>query len=126
MRDMTLHLYVLDSKEIKGEILGILMLEDESIILSCKGDGYKVAFTNKRILLIAADSKSDLRSEITILPYSRIQSFSVISDSMISVAPQDKPTVVVRFTDGCVMRFEFQETVCVKTVLKMMGKCIMA
>ena len=127
MKDNTtvLHLTVFDSDKKESGIWEILLVDGESIILTCKGDGYQVVFTDKRIILVTMKRETAQREEIKVLPYSRIQSFSILTDSISANEGQDISSIIVRFTDSCEIKFEFLKSAYIKPLVKRMSESIL-
>lgn len=85
------------------KIVNPLLADGENIVYSFKGVRDGVVFTNKRVISINIQGVTGTKKDISSLPYSKIQAFSIETAGLIDIESE----LELWFSSLGVVRFEF-------------------
>lgn len=85
------------------QLLTPVLVEGENIVYTFKGIRDGVVFTNKRIIAINVQGVTGTKKDITMLPYKKIQAFSVETAGMLDLESE----LELWYSSLGIVRFEF-------------------
>lgn len=95
----------IDMKSINQNALRILIY-GEHLLCAFKTVRDQVLFTNKRIITVDVQGVTGKRQEVSTLPYSKIQYFSIQTPGFAELVPDSEMELF--FSNGFMARFEFK------------------
>lgn len=95
----------IDMKSVNQNALRIL-INGEQPLCAFKTVRDQVLFTNKRIITIDVQGVTGKRQEVSTLPYSKIQYFSIQTPGFAELVPDSEMELF--FSNGFMARFEFK------------------
>ena len=116
------HLKPIERSAIRKDVEKLL-LQNEEIMYAFKTIRDQLIFTNKRIISVDIQNITGKRKEFTVLPYSKIQYFSVQTPGLLEILPDNE--LYIRFSDGFEATFEFNGYVDIVEIAKMLSKYIL-
>ena len=93
---------------VRSEVNGLLV-RDEEVVVAFQTIRDQLVFTNKRIISIDVQGLTGKRKSFSIMPYSKIQYFSIQTPGFGELIPDSELFVV--FSDSFTARFEFKGNV---------------
>ncbi len=85
------------------QLLTPVLVEGENVVYTFKGIRDGVVFTNKRIIAINIQGVTGTKKDITMLPYKKIQAFSVETAGMLDLESE----LELWYSSLGIVRFEF-------------------
>lgn len=101
----TINLKPIEVREMNQNITRVL-IQGEQVLCAFKTIRDQVVFTNKRIITVDVQGVTGKKQEISTLPYSRIQYFSIQTPGFAEFVPDSE--MELYFSNGFVARFEFK------------------
>ncbi len=95
----------IDMKSVNQNALRIL-IDGEQLLCAFKTVRDQVLFTNKRIITVDVQGVTGKRQEVSTLPYSKIQYFSIQTPGFAELVPDSEMELF--FSNGFMARFEFK------------------
>lgn len=121
-KDSVFNLKPIEVRAIKKDIMN-LMVAGEEPLYAFKTIRDQVVFTNKRIITIDVQGVVGKKKEYAVLPYSRIQYFSIQTPGLIELFPDNE--LFIRFSDGFESKFEFKGYVDIAAIAKVLSEYIL-
>ena len=107
-QESTWNLKPISVDAVRGEVNGLLV-RDEEVVMAFQTIRDQLLFTNKRIISIDVQGLTGKRKSFSIMPYSKIQYFSIQTPGFGELIPDSELFVV--FSDSFTARFEFKGNV---------------
>lgn len=98
-----------------------MLIDGETIFASFKAMRDQVVFTNKRVIAINVQGLTGKKQDLTSLPYSKIQAFSVETAGTFDLDTE----MTLWFSGLGVVRFEFKSRFDIKAFNKLIGGYIL-
>lgn len=95
----------IDMKSVNQNALRIL-IDGEQLLCAFKTVRDQVLFTNKRIITVDVQGVTGKRQEVSTLPYSKIQYFSIQTPGFAELVPDSEMELF--FSNGFMAHFEFK------------------
>jgi len=102
-------------------LAGPLLVDGEDIIYSFKSIRDMVIFTNKRIIAVNVQGLTGAKKDITSLPFSKIQAFSVETAGTFDLDCE----LDLWFSGMGKVRFEFMRNFDIRTISKIIGQYVL-
>lgn len=109
-----------DNDEYK-DLIGNILTSSERIIHTYKSVRDGLVFTNKRVMAINIQGLTGKKKAITILPYDRIQAFSIETAGVIDLDSE----LYLWFSGMGQIKFEFTSRTDVAAICRCISECIM-
>lgn len=106
-KDSVFSLTPIDISNVRSEV-SRLLIDGEDILYAFKTIRDQLVFTNKRIISIDVQGITGKRKEFAIMPYSKIQFFSVQTPAFMEILSDSELFIV--FADGFTATFEFKNS----------------
>lgn len=90
---------------VRDEIKGLLIFGEE-VVMAFHTVRDQLVFTNKRIIAIDVQGITGTRKSFSIIPYSKIQFFSIQTPGFMELVPDSE--LFVQFSDNFTAKFEFK------------------
>ncbi len=103
------------------DLIGGIMVDGERIIHTYKSVRDGLVFTNRRLIAINIQGITGKKKSITILPYDRIQAFSVETAGVIDLDSE----LYLWFSGMGQIKFEFTSRTDVSAICRCISQCIM-
>ncbi len=107
-QESTWNLKPISVDAVRSEVNGLLV-RDEEVVVAFQTIRDQLLFTNKRIISIDVQGLTGKRKSFSIMPYSKIQYFSIQTPGFGELIPDSELFVV--FSDSFTARFEFKGNV---------------
>ena len=107
-QESTWNLKPISVDAVRSEVNGLLV-RDEEVVVAFQTIRDQLVFTNKRIISIDVQGLTGKRKSFSIMPYSKIQYFSIQTPGFGELIPDSELFVV--FSDSFTARFEFKGNV---------------
>lgn len=107
-QESTWNLKPISVDAVRSEVNGLLV-RDEEVVMAFQTIRDQLVFTNKRIVSIDVQGLTGKRKSFSIMPYSKIQYFSIQTPGFGELIPDSELFVV--FSDSFTARFEFKGNV---------------
>lgn len=107
-QESTWNLKPISVDAVRSEMNGLLV-RDEEVVMAFQTIRDQLVFTNKRIISIDVQGLTGKRKSFSIMPYSKIQYFSIQTPGFGELIPDSELFVV--FSDSFTARFEFKGNV---------------
>lgn len=107
-QESTWNLKPISVDAVRSEVNGLLV-RDEEVVMAFQTIRDQLVFTNKRIISIDVQGLTGKRKSFSIMPYSKIQYFSIQTPGFGELIPDSELFVV--FSDSFTARFEFKGNV---------------
>ena len=107
-QESTWNLKPISVDAVRSEVNGLLV-RDEEVVMAFQTIRDQLLFTNKRIISIDVQGLTGKRKSFSIMPYSKIQYFSIQPPGFGELIPDSELFVV--FSDSFTARFEFKGNV---------------
>ncbi len=107
-QESTWNLKPISVDAVRSEVNGLLV-RDEEVVMAFQTIRDQLLFTNKRIISIDVQGLTGKRKSFSIMPYSKIQYFSIQTPGFGELIPDSELFVV--FSDSFTARFEFKGNV---------------
>lgn len=107
-QESTWNLKPISVDAVRSEVNGLLV-RDEEVVMAFQTIRDQLVFTNKRIISIDVQGLTGKRNSFSIMPYSKIQYFSIQTPGFGELIPDSELFVV--FSDSFTARFEFKGNV---------------
>ena len=104
-----------------GDLVNGILIGDERIIHTYKSVRDGLVFTNTRLSASNTQRATGKKKEITILPYDRIQAFSVETAGVIDLDSE----LYLWFSGMGQVKFEFTSRTDVSAICRCIGECIL-
>lgn len=121
-KDSFFNLKAIDVDKVRKEIQGMLIGE-EKIECAFQTVRDQVVFTNKRIITIDIQGITGMKKIFYVLPYSRIQYFSVETPGFNEIHPET--VLYLCFTDGSNATYNFRTQVDIGYITRMISASIL-
>lgn len=115
-----MNLKAIDIKDVRPEV-NKLMINEENIILAFQTIRDQVIFTNHRIFVVNVKGVTGKKIAYFSYPYSKIQYYGVETAGLLDIDSE----LVVAFSNGEVLQFDFKSNVDIKTISTMIAKYIL-
>ena len=102
-------------------MVGDLLIDDETIFNSFKGIRDMVIFTNRRIIAVNVQGFTGTKKDFTSLPYSKVQAFSLESAGVFDLDAE----LELWFSGLGKVKFEFNSKFDVRSFSNFLGKYIL-
>lgn len=106
-RESVFNLKPISAQDIRQELYKLL-IDDEQILYAFKTIRDQLVFTNKRIIAIDVQGITGKRKEFSIMPYSRIQFFTVQTPAFMEIIADSE--LYIMFSNGFEAKFEFKDS----------------
>lgn len=106
-RESVFNLKPISSQDIRQELYKLL-IDGEQILYAFKTIRDQLVFTNKRIIAIDVQGITGKRKEFSIMPYSRIQFFTVQTPAFMEIIADSE--LYIMFSNGFEAKFEFKDS----------------
>lgn len=103
------------------DLIGGILTPSERILHTYKSVRDGLVFTNKRLIAINIQGLTGKKKSITVLPYDRIQAFSVETAGVIDLDSE----LYLWFSGMGQIKFEFTSRTDVSAICRCIGECIM-
>ncbi len=115
-----MNLKEIDKKEVREEVDGLL-ISGEKIIYAFQTIRDQVIFTNNRIFVVNVKGISGKKVAYFSYPYSKIQYYGIETAGLLDIDSE----LIVAFSNGEILQFDFKSNVDIKTISSMIAKYIM-
>lgn len=115
-----MNLKAIDIKDVRPEV-NKLMINEENIILAFQTIRDQVIFTNHRIFVVNVKGVTGKKIAYFSYPYSKIQYYGIETAGLLDIDSE----LVVAFSNGEVLKFDFKSNVDIKTISTMIAKYIL-
>lgn len=115
-----MNLKEIDKKEVREEVDGLL-ISGEKIIYAFQTIRDQVIFTNNRIFVVNVKGISGKKIAYFSYPYSKIQYYGIETAGLLDIDSE----LIVAFSNGEILQFDFKSNVDIKTISSMIAKYIM-
>ncbi len=112
----------IDMKSVNQNVLRIL-IDGEQPLCAFKTVRDQVLFTNKRIITVDVQGVTGKRQEVSTLPYSKIQYFSIQTPGFAELVPDSEMELF--FSNGFMARFEFKGSTNIVALGKVISEYIL-
>lgn len=106
-RDSVFNLKPISENDVRPEVFKLL-IEGENILYAFKTVRDQLIFTNKRIISVDFQGITGAKKELTTLPYSKIQFFSVQTPHFAEIIADSE--LYIMFSNGFTSTFEFKNS----------------
>ena len=106
-RESVFNLKPISAQDIRQELYKLL-IDGEQILYAFKTIRDQLVFTNKRIIAIDVQGITGKRKEFSIMPYSRIQFFTVQTPAFMEIIADSE--LYIMFSNGFEAKFEFKDS----------------
>lgn len=106
-RESVFNLKPISDQDIRQELYKLL-IDGEQILYAFKTIRDQLVFTNKRIIAIDVQGITGKRKEFSIMPYSRIQFFTVQTPAFMEIIADSE--LYIMFSNGFEAKFEFKDS----------------
>ncbi len=103
------------------DLIGGILVKDEEVVSCYRSVRDGVVFTNKRLIAINIQGITGKKKAITVLPFDRIQAFSVETAGVIDLDSE----LYLWFSGMGQIMFEFTSRTDVSAICRHIGECIM-
>lgn len=103
------------------DLIGSILTSSERIVHTYKSIRDGLVFTNKRVIAINIQGLTGKKKAITILPYDRIQAFSIETAGVIDLDSE----LYLWFSGMGQIKFEFTSRTDVAAICRCISECIM-
>lgn len=115
-----MNLKKIDKKEVRAEV-NELLLDNEKIISAFQTIRDQVIFTDQRIFVVNVKGITGKKIAYFSYPYSKIQYYGIETAGLLDIDSE----LVVAFSDGERLQFDFQASVDIKTISNLISKFIL-
>lgn len=115
-----MNLKAIDIKDVRPEVNN-LMIENENIILAFQTIRDQVIFTNHRIFVVNVKGVTGKKIAYFSYPYSKIQYYGIETAGLLDIDSE----LLVAFSNGEILKFDFKSNVDIKTISTMIAKYIL-
>ena len=122
-RESVFNLKPISAQDIRQELYKLL-IDGEQILYAFKTIRDQLVFTNKRIIAIDVQGITGKRKEFSIMPYSRIQFFTVQTPAFMEIIADSE--LYIMFSNGFTANFEFRGTVDIGAIGRMISEYVLA
>ena len=103
------------------ELVGPMLIQDETIFAAFKTVRDRVVFTNHRVIAVNVEGITGKKKDFTSLPYIKIQAFSVQTASLLAL----DTVMELWFNSMGIVRFEFKGRFDIASFNKLIGQYIL-
>ena len=121
-QESTWNLKPISVDAVRSEVNGLLV-RDEEVVMAFQTIRDQLVFTNKRIISIDVQGLTGKRKSFSIMPYSKIQYFSIQTPGFGELIPDSELFVV--FSDSFTARFEFKGNVDIGTIGRVISEYVL-
>lgn len=115
-----LNLKSINIKEVRPEVEN-LMIENEKIVLAFQTIRDQVIFTNNRIFVVNVKGITGKKIAYLSYPYSKILYYGIETAGLLDIDSE----LIVTFSNGEVLKFDFKSNVDIKTINTLISKYIL-
>ena len=121
-QESTWNLKPISVDAVRSEVNGLLV-RDEEVVMAFQTIRDQLVFTNKRIISIDVQGLTGKRKSFSIMPYSKIQYFSIQTPGFGELIPDSELFVV--FSDSFTARFEFKGNVDIGKIGRVLSEYVL-
>lgn len=115
-----MNLKEIDKKEVREEVAGLL-ISGEKIMYAFQTIRDQVIFTNNRIFVVNVKGITGKKIAYFSYPYSKIQYYGIETAGLLDIDSE----LIVAFSNGEMLQFDFKSNVDIKTISSMIAKYIL-
>ena len=104
-----------------SDLVGGILVSGESIVHTYRSARDGIVFTNKRLIAIDVQGVTGKKKNITVLPYDRVQAFSVQTAGVIDIDSE----LYLWFAGMGEVKFEFTARTDVSRICRCISECIL-
>lgn len=108
--------------KVRGEVRGLL-IGGEEVEMAFQTVRDQLIFTNKRIIAVDVQGITGKRKSFSIMPYSKIQYFSIQTPGLDEIIPDSK--LFVMFSNSFIAKFEFKGNVDIGEIGRMISEFVL-
>lgn len=112
----------INAEDVRKEVEGLL-ISGEEVEFAFQTVRDQLIFTNKRIISIDVQGITGKRKSFAIMPYSKIQYFSIQTPGFMELIPDSE--LFVMFSNGFTAQFEFKGVVDIGKIGRMLSEYVL-
>lgn len=112
----------IDISLVRGEVLGLLV-NDEEIIAAFKTIRDQLVFTNRRIISVDVQGITGMKKSFGSIPYSKVQFFEIQTPGFWEAVPDSE--LILTFSNGFIAKFEFKGQVDIGEIGRMISNYVL-
>ena len=121
-QESTWNLKPISVDAVRSEVNGLLV-RDEEVVMAFQTIRDQLVFTNKRIISIDVQGLTGKRKSFSIMPYSKIQYFSIQTHGFAELIPDSE--LFIMFSNTFTAKFEFKGGVDIGKIGRMISEYVL-